>query len=168
MPVHAATAERVVLDVEVGIAGGGHRAGDADSLVMGVDDHRQRELVGGLPDGVVHGVAVRDARAAGQECPTNSSRPPTRLISFAAAAGFWGEIAIRPRRRGSGSKGMLQHPVVVRARELGCDARVGHDAEATRDVVGSCDAERDMCDRGACHDLFEVDPVQAGVGLWGS
>ncbi len=59
--------QRVWYRVVVRHPGGGESTGDADALEVRVDRDRQAELVCGLPQRVVHGVAVRDARAAREE-----------------------------------------------------------------------------------------------------
>ena len=66
-PNIAAPGERVVLRIEVGHPGAGHRPGDADALEVRVHGDGKAELVARPPDRVVHGVAVRDPRGAGQE-----------------------------------------------------------------------------------------------------
>ena len=142
MPVHAAPAERVVLDVEVGIAGGGHGAGDADALVVGVHDDGQRELVGGLPDRVVHRVAVRDARAAGQEDAGELVAPADAPDLLRGLVRILRRDRDQPAQPRLGLQVVLEHPVVVRARELGREHRVRHHAERAADRVGRRDAER--------------------------
>ena len=102
-PNIARAAERVVLHVEVGHPGGGDRPGDADALEVRVHRDREAELVRRLPDRVVDGVAVRDARGAGEEDADElvASAEPADLA--AAASGYCGGTTIIPRRRGSGS-----------------------------------------------------------------
>ena len=142
VPVHAAPAERVVLDVEVGVARGGDRAGDADALVVGVHDHGQRELVGGLPDRVVHRIAVGDARSAGQEDAHELVAPADAPDLLRRLRGVLRRDRDQPAQPRLGLEVVLEQPVVVRARELGRDHGVRHDAEAAADRVGRRDAER--------------------------
>ena len=164
MPVHAGAAERVVLDVEVGVARGRHGAGDAGALVVRVHVTGSDELVRGLPDRVVDRVAVRDARAAGQE-------DADELVAPADAADLLrGLVRVLCRDRDQPAQPRLllevrlERPVVVGGRELRGEHRVGQDAERAGDVVGRRDADRDVVrvEHLRAH-LVEVDRVEARV-----
>src|ERR671925_271869 len=65
--VHARTAQRVVLDVVVGISGSRDGTRDPDPLEVGVHGDRERELRAGAPERLVDRTPVGDPRSAGQE-----------------------------------------------------------------------------------------------------
>ena len=162
MPVHPRAAKRVVLGVEVGHPCRGDRPCDPDRLVVRVDGHREPELVRRLPDRVVDGVAIRDARRAGKEDADElvpAADPPDL-----ARCRLW------PLRRNDdhppeprlGSQPVLQQPIVVGAAEPGRELRVREhrehgglvglddsDVDAVRVEVTRCAACRATCRRSS-------------------
>jgi hypothetical protein len=140
---HAGPGERVILGVEVGKAGGGHRSADADALEVGVDGDREPELVAGAPDGVVHGTAVRDARGTGQEHAGDlvaSAEPPDLRRGRLGVLRRDDQQSAQP---GLGFEPLAQQPVVVAATQPGGEERVRKDGEG-RGLVGREDAVGDV------------------------
>ena len=116
-------------------------AGDADALEVRVHDDRQAELVGGGPERVVNGVAVRDSRAARKE-------DADELVAVAEAADLVGRCRGVLRRHDEHAaqarlllQPVLEEPVVVGAAQARCQVGVREDGERGR-LVRLDDPER--------------------------
>ena len=143
MPVHPRAAERVVLDVVVGHPRRGDGRGDAHALVVRVHRDGKAELVGGRPQRVVHGVAVRDARTPRQEHPDElvATAEPADLVG--RCLGVLRGHDEHPAQARLLLQPVLEQPVVVGAAEPCREVRVGEDGERGR-LVRLDDPERHL------------------------